>query len=164
MKCCSIKNFQGHLKLWRMSFLNVKILPELFHLDIELLQMIFQLHQCYKQYWLHWFLQSYSWNIRFFRFCQSVSLVLKTVPADNSSEFRTITTILQAVPVALISTVLFTEHSTLSEFSNRFSHSEKRLYKQIILRNLEHDGNWDLLIAKVSCDWGWRLVLRKVSF
>ena len=47
-----------------MSFLNVKILPELFHLDIELLQMIFS-----------------------------------------------ITSMLQAALIALISTVLFMEHS-----------------------------------------------------
>ena len=134
-----------------MSFLNVKILPELFHLDIELLQMIFSITSMLQAALIALISTVlFMEHTIFFRFCQSVSHVLKTVPADNPPEFRTITSKLQAVPVALISTVIFTEHSTLSEFSNRFSHSEKRLYNQIILRNLEHDG--DLLIAKVSCD------------
>ena len=75
-------------------FLNVKILPELFHLDIELLQMIFS-----------------------------------------------ITSMLQAVPVAWISTVLFAEHSTLLDFANRFL-NRIRLYNQQILQNLKQSHQY----------------------
>ena len=96
LKCCSIKIFQSHSKSWKMSFLKVKVLSELFHFDIELLQMIFSMHVASNTV-----TSCIVFNSLIHGTCNLVITsdglsperikcpVNKTVPADNPPEFRT---------------------------------------------------------------------------
>ena len=91
-------------------FLNVKILSELFYLDIELLQMIFSITSMLQAVPVAWISTVlFAEHSTLLDFANRFSQSYKTVQPANTSEFKTITSILQAIPIALISTIVFTE-------------------------------------------------------